>query len=655
MIKKIFTLKLILFNIIANSQTILTYVGASATVTVQPQTLVYNGGGLELAGTGLINNSGNIMIVKDAAFASKVAVGANSNFNLIYNGTNSYGQLYVKDIPQGDITGIVNKEYRSDYNNGITGRQQIGLPFFNYKIQDLVGVFPELNVTNLTNNSTGRFSLNSAFWWNHWKARFDQIAYGGSAYDAAGNPSSTFISPLTYYSLPRRNPNETYFWIPDTQKKIFKGIPASDVLTSNVQITLSGAYAGGFGINGNGSNIFGEKYYSYIHDPFLPKTPNWDANYGLNLYQLANPFLTNVDLRFIARDNEGTNASDGNFISNLAGVAYYTSSNVEWNITQGSTYPGTLVVLRTSDGYFQAGDTRSTMIKPLGAFMVKLNSNTSATLNLTKTRRFKDASRQNGVNYSVTAAKGASQENDGIAADKIVKQVAVVMYDTDGLEIDRTYYAVSPSAITGFSRQATLQAYTDERKIFTKEEKSEGGLDYNYNEKLYINEANEIAFKSKEIPLYIDYNEKPYTVKFEVYEKGDRVPDGLSNGNSFYFKNAQGQFVKIVDGESIAMSGSQNLGLYYEMPEGGTLGTDNTSLSQTIIAKKDAKWVVRFAKDWKNAKVEVYSAAGQLLSTKSQISTSANYVIPMDYQAKGIFLVRATSETGEVVIKKIVN
>ena len=64
---------------------------------------------------------------------------------------------------------------------------------------------------------------------------------------------------------------------------------------------------------------------------------------------------------------------------------------------------------------------------------------------------------------------------------------------------------------------------------------------------------------------------------------------------------------------------------------------------------------MRFAKDWKNAKVEVYSAAGQLLSTKSQISTSANYVIPMDYQAKGIFLVRATSETGEVVIKKIVN
>ena len=650
MIKKIFTLKLILFNIIANSQTILTYVGASATVTVQPQTLVYNGGGLELAGTGLINNSGNIMIVKDAAFASKVAVGANSNFNLIYNGGTSYGQLYVKDIPQADITGIVNKEYQSDFVNGATGRQQIGLPFFNYKIPDLAGVFPELSFVNNT-----RFRLNTAYWWNHGRARFDQIAYGGTAYDAAGNPNAAFINPMTYYILPRRNTDGTYFWDPVANKRIFKGTPVSDVVTSNVQISLSGAYSGGFGTNGNGTNFFGERYYSYIDDPFRSKSPNWATDYATNLYHLANPFLTNLDLRFIARDTDTNDTSDGVYIPNLEGVAYYGSSNVNWNITQGSSYPGTTVILRTSAGYFQAGDTRATIIKPLGAFMVKLTSNAAATLNLTKTRRFKYTSRQNGTNYSVTAAKGASNEDVGIPADKIVKQVAVVMYDADGMELDRTYYAVSPSATTGYNASAALQAYSGDRRIFTKEEKQEGGLDYNYNEKLYINEANEITFKSKEIPLFIDYNEQPYSLKFEVYEKGDRVPDGLSNGNSFYFKNEQGQFVKIVDGDSIAMSGVQSLGLYYEMPEGGTLGTDNTSLSQTIIAKKDAKWVVRFAKDWKNAKVEVYSAAGQLLSTKSQISTSANYIIPMDYQAKGIFLVRATSEKGEVVIKKIVN
>ncbi|MNY60587.1 hypothetical protein D3C86_1971610 [compost metagenome] len=92
------------------------------------------------------------------------------------------------------------------------------------------------------------------------------------------------------------------------------------------------------------------------------------------------------------------------------------------------------------------------------------------------------------------------------------------------------------------------------------------------------------------------------------------------------------------------------------MPESGTLGTDNiASAYQTIIAKKDNKWVVKFSRNWKKAKVEVYSATGQLLNAKSEISTGNNYIIPLDYQAKSIFLVRATSENGEVVIKKIIN
>ena len=111
----------------------------------------------------------------------------------------------------------------------------------------------------------------------------------------------------------------------------------------------------------------------------------------------------------------------------------------------------------------------------------------------------------------------------------------------------------------------------------------------------------------------------------------------------------------IVDGEGFSLTGSQNLGLYYEMPEGGTLGTDNVNTSQTIIAKKDGQWVVRFAKNWTKASVEVYSVAGQLLNSKSMISTGSDYTIPLNYQSKSVFLVKAVSDKGEVVIKKINN
>lgn len=655
---------------------VLTYVGNSALVTIQPQTLVYNGGGLQTAGNAIVNNAGNVMLrgtSTGVSTDSKLIIDPNSTFRIVSSTTNAatdYGQLYITGVSQTNITGKVSKEYRAEYLNGNTttntGRQQIGLPFYNFTIPELVSVFGagNLNVTNTANNSAGRFNVASAFWWNNARARFDQIAYSGTAYDAAGNPNASFINPMTYYILPRRTAaSTTAFWNPSGETKTFVGTPVSDMTTSNVQLSLSGGYTGSFGVNGNGANFFGERYYSYLDDPFRNKTPNWSADYGLNLYQMSNPFLTNLDLKYIAQGETG-NLSDGNNVTNLVGVAYYTTGNVAWAIRTGSTY-STASMVTLSSGVFQAGDTNAAVIRPLGAFMVKLSSATPQTINFNGTRRFKYSSRAAGVDNSVTAARNTSSstEQEGepqslidIPADKIVKQLAVVMYDSEGDELDRTYYAVSPSAVTGFSSLAKLQGYSPDKKIFTKEEKYDGGLDANYNDKLYINEANEIDFKSKQIPLYIDFADEPYQLKFEVYEKGERVADGLSNGNSFYFKNADGQFVKIVDGDSIAMNGSQqNLGLYYEMPAGGTLGTDNATKAQTIIAKKDSQWVVRFAKDWKNASVEVYSAAGQLLNSKSQISTGTDYTIPLNYQAKSVFVVKAISDKGEVVIKKIIN
>ena len=656
---------------------VLTYVGNSALVTIQPQTLVYNGGGLQTAASAIVNNSGNVMIRGTATgndgTEPRITIDPLSTFRIVSSNTNGaadYGQLYITGVSQTNITGKVSKEYRAEYLNGNTttntGRQQIGLPFYNFTIPELVSVFGagNLNVTNTANNSAGRFNVASAFWWNNARARFDQIAYSGTAYDAAGNPNASFINPMTYYILPRRTAaSTTAFWNPSGETKTFVGTPVSDMTTSNVQLSLSGGYTGSFGVNGNSANFFGERYYSYLDDPFGTKTPNWSADYGLNLYQMSNPFLTNLDLKYIAQGETG-NLSDGNTITNLEGIAYYTTGNVAWAIRTGSTY-STALMVKLSSGVFQAGDTNATVIRPLGAFMVKLSSATAQTINFNGTRRFKYSSRAAGVDNSVTAARNTSSstEQEGepqslidIPADKIVKQVAVVMYDSEGDELDRTYYAVSPSAVTGFSSLAKLQGYSPDKKIFTKEEKYDGGLDANYNDKLYINEANEIDFKSKQIPLYIDFADEPYQLKFEVYEKGERVADGLSNGNSFYFKNADGQFVKIVDGDSIAMNGSQqNLGLYYEMPAGGTLGTDNATKAQTIIAKKDSQWVVRFAKDWKNASVEVYSAAGQLLNSKSQISTGTDYTIPLNYQAKSVFVVKAISDKGEVVIKKIIN
>ena len=675
MIRKLFILKLILFNGIVFSQNILTYVGNSALVTVQSNTLVYNGGGLQTAGSAVVNNSGNIMI--NGVAADGLTIAPTTSFNLKFNGAQSYGQLYIKDIPQGNISGKVNKEFRADVNSGTTAKQQVGLPFFNYKISDLVSNITNspsntagnyLNVTNGSNNSAGRFSPSSVFKWNNAKARFDQIVSGGDL------TTVNVGTALDYYIIPRRNSAGTEVWDAANTGNVttFSGTPVSDITTVQ-SLSLTGAAAGiSFGFNGSSANYYGEKYRTYLDDPFLSKTGNagnWDTNYGKNLYQVANPFLTNIDLKYIGQAE--TPNSDGNAIPNLQGVAYYTSG-LTWTKASGTGYPsenndggsngtaGRTIVLTASSGVFQAGDISANrlIIKPMGEFMIKLStdngSNTASKIDFTALRRFSNVSRNNTTDTTNPTSRTA--DGTDIPADKIVKQLAVIMYDSDSLEIGRTYYAISPSAITGNNPGNTLlQAYNgDDSIIYTKEENINGGEDVNISTKLYINEANEIDFKSKEVPLYINYTTSPYYLAFEVYEKGERMPNGLSNGNHFYLKDSQGQLFKIDDGSSFSLNGNQNLGLYYQKPD-ATLLVENVLASQTFIAKKDSHWVVRFAKNWNKATVEVYSVSGQLMSSKSNISTSTDYLIPVNYQAKGVFVVKATSEKGEVVIKKIVN
>ena len=671
MIRKLFILKLILFNGIVFSQNILTYVGNSALVTVQSNTLVYNGGGLQTAGYAVVNNSGNIMI--NGVAADGLTIAPTTSFNLKFNGAQSYGQLYITGIPQDKITGKVNKEYRADVNSGTTAKQQVGLPFFNYKISDLVSNITNspsntagnyLNVTNGSNNSAGRFSPSSVFKWNNAKARFDQIVSGGDL------TTVNVGTALDYYIIPRRNSAGTVVWDAANTSNVttFSGTPVSDITTVQ-SLSLTGAAAGiSFGFNGSSANYFGEKYRTYLDDPFQSKT-NWDTNYGKNLYQVANPFLTNIDLKYIG-EGETTN-SDGNAIPNLQGVAYYTSG-LTWTKASGTGYPsenntgssngtaGRTIVMTASSGVFQAGDVDANrlIIKPMGEFMIKLStdngSNAASKIDFTALRRFSNVLRNNTTDTTNPTSRTA--DDTDIPADKIVKQLAVIMYDSDSLEIGRTYYAISPSAITGNNPGNTLlQAYNgDDSIIYTKEENINGGEDVNISTKLYINEANEIDFKSKEVPLFINYTTSHYYLAFEVYEKGERMPNGLSNGNHFYLKDSQGQLFKIDDGSSFSLSGNQNLGLYYQKPD-ATLLAESVLASQTFIAKKDSHWVVRFAKNWNKATVEVYSVSGQLMSSKSNISTSTDYLIPVNYQAKGVFVVKATSEKGEVVIKKIVN
>lgn len=651
--KNLLTLGSLALSLSLSAQ-VLTYVGNGAQVTVQDGALVYSGGGWQNAGNGVVNNTGDIMVVASSA-NDVFDIASTADFRLKYADEDTYGQLYIADVPQGKITGKITKEYKADANHGITpssgtvgvGRQQVGLPFYNLSVADLKTVFSYLQTASNVLNSSGRFHYASAFKWNNKQIRFDQILDGS-------NPTTSIVGKATdYYIIPRRDASGIQ-WDAETDLKEFAGRPYSDNTHTTDSFTLdilNTGYINDLGSGGNKKNIYYERYLTYVNDPFEDGTvaSNWTAsgNYGKNLSQFANPFLTNIDLTNLK-------VTGANPLENIKGIAYYGSQSLGWyygDQTGNGGYTGTvytsgnITMVQSSGGSLQLGDLdEDFVIKPLGEVMVKLTTATPVQVNLNDARSFSQTARTPN-DYDV-AGKGAST----IPADKIVKQVGVTLLSADGKVIGRTFYAVSPSAATG-RIGASMQGYVDNYPIYTKEEKAEGGEDTNYASQLYINEANELDFKGKEIPMYINYT-NPASLKFDVYEGGKKIEDGesLSSGN-FYIKNGN-DIVKINTGDVMNV-GQNYYGLYYELPE-GTLGTGNVSLAQTIITKKDNDWIVRFSKDWSNAKVEVYNAAGQLVHVRNNVNTSSDYVIPIYEKANGVYVVRTTSEKGEVVIKKIV-
>ncbi len=647
--KNLLTLGLITLGVSASAQ-VLTYVGPGATMTITSNALVYSGGGWQNANSnatvatpGVVNNFGDVMVVSPAAATNTVFTVADNSFNLKFDdtapiATATYGQLYINGVSQNNITGKVIKEFKAAATSATTGRQQVALPFVGLTLADLQAATGVTFNTNTALTATGRFNTRSLFKWNNVTARFDQIT------------NSTVLKPTDYVIVPRVSGTSIVWNVDGPDNTVIKGMPVADKTSATNAFALDVVPTNmDFGPNkGLKDNGYKEWYSSYLHDPFVnasdPAEWRSTGSYGKRLSQFANPFLTNLDLSNIGNRISGD--TDGVNLSNVSGIAYYNSNALKWTSTAGASYlAGNTTVVTLTNGVPVAGDVDKLLIKPMQEVMIKFNNDTPTTINLDNLRSFNNVGRTN-PNYGVSARKAKSSSND------VARQVAVVLLSEQGTEIGRTYYVVAPYTESGYQGgKSRLQASSVSSLIFTKEELSSGGEDATVLNNLYINEANDFNFKGKEIPLVVNFPESS-TLKFELYENGVRLDQGtsLTNGVDFYIKN-NNNVTRIKDSDIIANSES-SYGLFYGQPE-GTLSSSESIKNSTIVAKKDTEWVVRFANSWKNAKVEIYSATGQLIHLKENVNTVNDYVLPINSTVNGIFIIKTTSDKGEVVVKKV--
>lgn len=645
--------------IFAAAQNVISSVNSGALVYVSENTLVYNGGGLQTLGTGVLDVRGNVMVVGTSGDALRTLNAAGtapqiSGGNIILRMNNpanyasttapsTYGQLYINGITQSTLlTAIVDKEFRTAKHGTY---QQIALPFYQKQISSLSGT--GIGTLGKTFNNT-RYSKNEVLTWNNSTVVSDNF-----------NVSSNTPKGNTYYMLGSNNldtgnppasmaANPSVPAIPNGSVYTLRGVP----FTNGISESLIGAgYIGvnpiAYGPGGSFNNSYNERYNTYLQDDWDLATP-WLGTYGRNIYQFGNPYLINLDLSQIGINE--TAPTDGNTISSIQGIRFDPGTVV--SLPGGSTYSvGAKFVNFTSGSPSPVGDV-GLIIRPMQTFVIKLRDNAGATLNFDGLRRFKYTPRSSTTPYSPTAKQGQSNTS--------VKQLGVIALDEYGNELARTYYAVYPSATSGYTTGSTVQSTLGSSNILGtyEEDAINGGYDNNYvnNYWLYINEANEEDFKGKAIPLKL-YSTAIKSLKFEVRENAQLVEDGvhdLSTGVGFYYKSPTGQVTEVTQNQVISAN-SNEYNLYFGKPNTvlGTDGTIKTSRTMVVYNKSIDKFVVRFDPQWKMADIQVYDMSGKLIITQKAVKADQDFEINIS-KANSAYIVTAASENGETISSKII-
>ncbi len=664
----------------------LTTVTPGAVMTVRPGTLVYNGGGFKTVGDGKVDNYGNFMIVGAASgtadtFETVTSSGAKKydggNFNLLYvdatpTATSQYGQLYITNLRQADITGVVNKQYIATKNGSF---QQMGIPFYNKKLSgtssDVSTLAADLGVSAFSNLR----NTNSVGYWENQRVLMHNLPGTASTLDKASADIQTVVNnnAARYYAV------GTEFWNPSTAVHTIKGVPFSDLNTAATSFnssvdgnmltytlrgagyTLSGtpiSYGVGTGNNNNG--VYNEQYKTYLQDAFgiangqgfYNSTAGSEAGtFGRNLYQFSNPFLTNIDVNNIGYDEDGSGTGDDkNNISNIYGIRYESVGVTTGNLGGTSSTSFKFITYNDTTG-IPAGDYDGAIIKPMQAFVIKLrNNDTNQSLIFNTLRRFSFTKRAASTPYSVTAAKNSTSQ----------KQLRVIGLNSAGDEVMRTYYVVGANLSTGRFNDVKLQASAFSGALSTREELLGGGEDTVASSLywLYINEANEVDNLGKKIRMVTNLNSIS-SYKFELAENAEALADGASTfsngGKSFYIEQTPGVYTQISHNLIIPATTSDS-GLYYGTPNSGNLGTSEVSKADELVIAHDittnTKKVI-FPKSWNKAAINIYDMAGRKLFSGKDIETREHYVLPISNNAA--YIVECISDKGVKVVKKVLN
>lgn len=624
------------------------YITGNAKVKVESKTLVYFGddfrieSGVSQAKT--IENAGNIKIDGEfhneaTALDNKAKAGV---FVSTWTDADNYGQVIINDA---NVTSGFLAMEKGSIDPDIFPWGQFSIPFSFNTTNEAFDYLFDIVYQDLSRYKSPMMR------WHNLKFRYDHLS------------STTSLAPTDYVILNLDHvPAGLSSLMTGNAKLQYSGKPTNGTYS----VTYDGANfpSTNWTVWGNQQNYYSEKYKTYITDP-IRSLPADEATYGKYLYQLGNPYTSNLDLR------------EANLIG-VKGVIKYTefdweqSTGVATAIAQKATYAANV----------WAGDKEAVIIKPFEPFQIAYEDADTYTFTFTDDlKTFKTANELsediNGVitgRANTTANLSLNQNvnsNTGINSD--FHQVSLSLYSTDGEALaNRVFVAVTSVAENAVPNNLEAEYYDfdDRTGFYLGQEKEDGGIVRTSTRKMDINTINP-DFINKSIPLFFNRatgDSQGYYVKADLFygsifnQLGDSETN-FSNGNSFYFYDSKNNtFIPVTTDFNYYVEPENIYGAKtrYELYWNGApslVGSNNLNYMETdmsgttYVFKHNTVHKVRFNETWSKADVNVYDIYGMNILSYSNVDTTSD--LTLDLQ-RGVYFVRIEANTGELHVQKII-
>ncbi len=647
------------------------HIASSGNVHVQPKTLVYSKGGLNVASDGTVVSDGHIQL--DGAYKNASTTGTNVQF--MYTDTTSgnsagvntaYGQLIIVD--NATTSGPISMETPVIKNQSGSGRE-IAFPFKTGTGTEMVKTINGAkNASTLTSFGNTVDSTGS---------RYTKYAYySDNSKNQVKEATATFIDPTYLYTLyVTQTGYKTAFTTADV---VFTGVPntgAQDVSiveqTTGAGTKIESITGSDFASSYKYKNDFGEWYFTYIED-FIAKTT--DSNWGHALYAFGNPYTSNISLTQLFADSSLTTTQ----INGIAIQAEESDSNLQTGegFSASKYYVQTCAITTEEDKGINlsnctgdlTGTSKEIILRPFGTFWVKFRDGQVGTTG--KTLKFSDkikvfdydglfkpgtkkvgnpsSNNPAGAASSSRSAKTSTRTSTGKALE--VLRLGMIQGEN---QLDNVYISANPWATEEVDTQmdASIDGSTRSLSVL-----NEGDSE---KKTLYINGFNMKNYVGKPINLDVHTTAgKTYSFKGDVRINADT---NLDNTN-FYLEDKQTKrIVRIGSDFDYPYVGSnddsERFVVYY--------GTTPVDVNEEVLEEVKGKEInvaksasgddfIVFNGLTGTVKVMVYNVLGQLVYIDDQVSTNINYSLNKLPKNSGVYIVKIIDKEGKAVSKKIV-